>query len=149
LPADATHGDGGGAAAGRVARAAVVAAVLGVLATWTSADGVRLDGVEGPNNGWLVLVLAVLALAWTRPLARGSRVGIVGVAGAGVAMAWTALESWLDGRAVLGASAGVGLLLVLAASVALVGAAVARAAVPRAGEDPQRRPEGGRSARHD
>jgi uncharacterized membrane protein YhhN len=126
LPADATHGDGGGAAAGRVARAAVVAAVLGVLATWTSADGVRLDGVEGPNNGWLVLVLAVLALAWTRPLARGSRVGIVGVAGAGVAMAWTALESWLDGRRVFEGRVGIGLVLVIAAGVVLVATSVSR-----------------------
>jgi hypothetical protein len=41
-------------------------------------------------------------------------------------MAWTAVESWLDGRAALGTSAGWGLLLVVVASAALAAAAVLR-----------------------
>ena len=41
-------------------------------------------------------------------------------------MGWTAVASWRDSRDVLGASVSYGLLLVLAASVALAAAGVAR-----------------------
>jgi hypothetical protein len=105
-------------------RLAIALAAAGVLAPWTRESAVRLDGLEGPNNGWLVLILAVLALGWIGSMSRGSWVGVAGVGGAGLLMGWTALESWLDGRA--GAAPAWGLFLVLAASAALAGAAVAR-----------------------
>ena len=111
-----------------VAVVAVAVAALGVFLTWTTDGPVRLDGTQGPNNGWLVLILAAFALAWARPLARGSWVGVVGVLGAAVVMGWTSVESWKDSRDVIGATASLGLVLVLAASLALAGAAVARAA---------------------
>ena len=43
-------------------------------------------------------------------------------------MGWTAVENWLDSRDVLGATASYGLLLVVAASVVLGSAAIARGA---------------------
>jgi uncharacterized membrane protein YhhN len=88
---------------------------------------VSLNGIQGPNDGWLVLIVAALALAWTRSMARASRVGIVAVLGAAAVMGWTAVQDWLDGRDVFGADVGWGLLLVLVASLVLAGTAVARA----------------------
>jgi hypothetical protein len=88
---------------------------------------VRLDGIQGPNNGWLVLIVAAFALGWARSMNGGSWIGVVGVLGAAIVIAWTAVENWLDSRAVYGATASFGLLLVLAASIALAAAAVARA----------------------
>ena len=46
--------------------------------------------------------------------------------GAAVVMGWTAAENWLDNRAVLGATASYGLVLVVLASVALAAIAVVR-----------------------
>jgi uncharacterized membrane protein YhhN len=111
----------------RLAWLAIAAAAVGVFSTWTSAGAVDLDGVQGPNNGWLVLIVAAFALAWTRSMARGSRIGVAGVLGAAVVMGWTAVENWLDSRDVFGAGARFGLLLVVAASIVLAGTAVARA----------------------
>jgi hypothetical protein len=125
LPEDATRG----AAASRtrlVAWAAIAAAVIGVFSTWTDDGPVSLNGTQGPNNGWLVLIVSAFALGWTRPLVRGSWAGVAGVLGAAVVMGWTAVENWLDNRAVLGATASYGLLLVVLASVALAAIAVVR-----------------------
>jgi hypothetical protein len=88
---------------------------------------VDLDGTQGPNNGWLVLVVAAFALGWTRSLARGSWTGVLGVLGASGVMGWTAVQNWLDSRDVFAAAASFGLLLVVAASLALGAAAVAQA----------------------
>jgi hypothetical protein len=119
---------GGTAAAWRTAtRLAAVAVLFGVFVTWLADGPVRLDGTQGPNNGWLAVILAVLTLPWLRMLARGSWVGVVGVLGAGLVIGWTALENWLDARATIGASIGFGLLLVLAGSVVLMAAALVRA----------------------
>jgi hypothetical protein len=106
---------------------AIAAAVVGVFSPWTSDGPVQLNGTQGPNNGWLVLIVAGFALGWTRSMARGSWVGVVGVFGAAVVMGSTAVPSWLDSRDVFDASPAYGLLLVVAASVAVGGAAVARA----------------------
>ena len=108
-----------------LARIAIVVAVIGVFLTWTQDEPVSLTGVQGPNNGWIVVLVGLLALAWTPALARGSWTGVVAVLGTAVAMAWTAIESWLDARAVQGASAGLGLVVTVAASVVLVAVAVA------------------------
>jgi hypothetical protein len=75
--------------------------------------------------------VAALALGWTRSMTRGSWVGVAGVLGSAFVIGWAALESWLDGRAVVGATAGFGLLLVVAASIALGAAAVVRGAALR------------------
>lgn len=110
-----------------IALVAVAAVVVGVFSTWTTVGPVTLNGTQGPNNGWLVVIVAAFALAWTRSLARGSWIGVVGVFGAAVVIAWTAVENWLDNREVLGASVGYGLVLVIAASAVLAGTAVATA----------------------
>jgi hypothetical protein len=104
---------------------AIAAAVTGVLSTWTTDGPVHLGAVEGPNNGWLVLIAAGLALGWTRSMLRGSWIGIVGVFGASIVIGWTAIANWLDSRAVLAARASYGLVLVVLASLALAGTAVA------------------------
>ena len=108
-----------------MALGSVAAAVLAVFLTWTSDGPVELNGTQGPHNGWLVVILAMFALAWVRSMARGSWIGIVGVVACAVVMAWTGIESWLDSRSVLDASASYGLLVVVVASGALAGAAVA------------------------
>ena len=110
----------------RVTWIAIGAAIAGVFTTWVTDDPVTLNGAQGPNNGWLVVIVAALALLWGRSMARGSWVGVVGVAGSAAVIGWTAVENWRDGRDVLGASVGYGLLLVVAASVLLGVAALAR-----------------------
>jgi hypothetical protein len=108
-----------------VSRFAVVAVLVGVFMTWLADGPVRADGTQGSNNGWLAVIVALLAVVWLRWLERGSWIGVVGVLGSGLVIAWTALENWLDARA-LGASVRVGLLLVLAAGAVLTAVAVVR-----------------------
>ena len=105
---------------------AIAIAVVGVFCTWTKTGPVTLNGTQGPHDGWLVVIVAVPAFLWTRSLARGTWVGVIGVLGSAAVMGWTALASWRDSRDVLGASVGYGLLLVLGASLALAAAGVAR-----------------------
>jgi hypothetical protein len=126
----ATEGVARDRGAGRratAARIAIAAVVIGVFLTWTSDEPVTLNGTQGPNNGWLAVIVAAFALGWTWPLRRGSWIGIVGVLGAAAVIAWTAIENWLDNRDALGASASFGLILVVAASVVLAALAVATA----------------------
>jgi hypothetical protein len=103
-------------------RVAVASVLVGVFLTWVADGPVRLDGTQGPNNGWLALIMAGLALLWIRML--GSWVGVIGVLGSGLVIFWTALENWLDSRATIGASAAPGLVLVLVGSAVLSAAAV-------------------------
>jgi hypothetical protein len=112
---------------GLASRAAVAAVLVGVFVTWLDDGPVRLDGTEGPNNGWLAAILAVLALPWLRLLERGSWVGVIGVLGAGLVIGWTALENWLDARATLAASAGLGMVLVVGGGAVLAAVALVRA----------------------
>jgi hypothetical protein len=123
---DATRPGGAGFTRRPVAPAALAAALLGAFLTWTSDGGVHLGGTEGPNNGWLIVIVSALGISWTRSMARGSWVGVAGVLGTAVVIAWTAVENWVDSRAVFGASASFGLLLVVAASIALASSAVLR-----------------------
>lgn len=109
-----------------VASIALAAAAIGVFSTWTNDGPVSLNGTQGPNNGWLVLIVGGFALAWTRSFARGSWFAVTALLGAATVMAWTALENWLDNREVVGAQASYGLILVVAASVALAASAVMR-----------------------
>jgi hypothetical protein len=105
---------------------AVAVAVLGVFLTWTSVESANLDGTQGPNNGWLVVIVGIFALGSIRLMARGSWVGVVGVFAASMVMVWTTLENWLDNRDVLGGTPGLGIFLVLLAAVALGACAVVR-----------------------
>jgi drug/metabolite transporter (DMT)-like permease len=103
--------------------------VIGVFSTWTTAGSVTLNGTEGPNNGWLVVILVVPALAWSRMMERDSwtgAVGVVGLLGVSIVILGTALENWADNREVLQASVGHGLLLVVAAGATLALAAAFR-----------------------
>jgi len=112
-----------------VALVAIAVAVVGVFCTWTSAGPVTLNGTEGPNNGWLVVLMGAMALGWVRLMRRDTWTGAIGAGGAlfaAVVICWTVLEDWLDNRDVLDASVGYGLVLVLAAAVALGGAAIVR-----------------------
>ena len=93
-----------------------------MFSTWTTIGSVTLNGTQGPNNGWLVVLLALPTIAWARMLERSSwsgAIGVVGVLGAALVILWTATENWLDNRETLGASVGHGLLLVLVAGLAL------------------------------
>ena len=58
---------------------AVAVALVGVFLTWTSVGSMSLDGTQGPNNGWLVVIAGAFALGWIRPMVRGSWIGVVGV----------------------------------------------------------------------
>ena len=57
-----------------VARIAIAVVVVGVFLTWTTDEPVTLNGTQGPNNGWLVVIVAAFALGWTWSMAeaRGS-----------------------------------------------------------------------------
>ena len=107
-----------------ICRASIVLAVVGVFGTWRSAGPVSLDGLEGPHDGWLVIIFALIALAGVRSLSRYGWLGIVTVLGAACAMLYTAVRNLLDDGAVFGGSAGWGLWLSIGASVALAGAAL-------------------------
>jgi len=109
-----------------VTRVALAAVVVGVFCTWFTAGPVTLNGIEGPNNGWLCVLLAGPALLWARRMERDSWVGVVGVLACALVIAWTAAENWVDARRVLEAGVSYGLLLVLVAGVALAAAAVVR-----------------------
>ena len=106
-------------------RIAVAAVLVGVFVTWLADGPMRLDGTQGPNDGWLAAIVAGLALLWIRML--GSWPGVIGVLGSGLVIGWTALDDWLDARAVIGASPRLGLALVLAGSVALTAVAIVQA----------------------
>jgi hypothetical protein len=108
-----------------VCRIGVAAVLVGVFVTWVADGPVRLDGTQGPNDGWLAAIVAGLALLWIRMLE--SWPGAIGVLGSGLVIGWTALENWLDARAVIGASPRLGLVLVLAGSVALTAVALVQA----------------------
>jgi len=112
-----------------VSAIALLVVVVGVFCTWTTVGPVTLNGTEGPNNGWLVVLLAVISLGWSRLMRRDTWTGAIGAVGvllAAVVICWTVIENWLDSRDVLDASVAYGLLLVLAGGVALGAAAVLR-----------------------
>jgi hypothetical protein len=71
------------------------------------------------------VIVALFAMGWARPLARGSSIGAIGVSGPWLRIAWTGIEGWTDNRAVLDAGAGVGLPLVVGAAIMLAAMPVA------------------------
>jgi hypothetical protein len=102
----------------------IIVAVVGVFGTWRSAGPVSLDGFEGPHNGWLVIIFALIALAGVRSASRGGWLGIVLVLGCAAVMIYTAAEDIVDDNDVLGGSSGWGVWLTIAASAVLAGVAV-------------------------
>ena len=107
----------------RVASLALAAAAIGVFLPWTHDGPVHLDGLEGPNNGWLVLIVAGIALCWMRSMGRGSLLAGAAVFGCGLIIGLTAVNDWVGGRRVLDANAAYGVMLVVAAGVVLAAAA--------------------------
>jgi hypothetical protein len=95
-----------------------------VFGTWRVAGAVSLNGLEGPHNGWLVIIFGLIALAGVRALARGSWFGIVTVLGAAAVMISTAVKDVVHDGSVLGGHSGRGLWLTVAASAVLAGAAI-------------------------
>ena len=106
------------------ARALIFLAIVGVFGTWRSSGHVSLDGFEGPHNGWIVIIFALIALAGLGSMSRGGRLGIVLVLGCAAVMLFTAVENVVDDGDVLGGRSGWGVWLTIAASAALAGAAV-------------------------
>jgi cardiolipin synthase len=104
--------------------AAITLAIAGVFGTWRNAGPVSVDGFEGPHNGWLVIIFALIALAGVAPLSRGSWLGFVTVLGSACVMLFTAVENIVDDGEVLGGSSGWGAWLTVAASAVLTGAAL-------------------------
>jgi hypothetical protein len=58
-----------------------VLAIVGVFGTWRSVGAVSLDGLEGPHNGWLVILFGLIALTGVGSLSRGCWIGFVTVGG--------------------------------------------------------------------
>ena len=98
---------------------ALALVIAGVFSTWSVDGSVSLNGTQGPNDGWLLAILAVLGLGWARMMERGSWVGVAGLVATAIVMCWSALADWLDSRDTVSSSAGHGLLLVLVGSVVL------------------------------
>ncbi len=108
---------------GWICRAAIVLAITGVFGTWRNAGPVSLDGFGGPNNGWLVIIFALIALAGVGALSRGSWLGIVTVLGSAAVMIFTAVHDVVNDGDVIGGSSGWGVWLTVAASAVLAGCA--------------------------
>ena len=102
----------------------IVLAIAGVFGTWHNAGAVSLDGFEGPHNGWLVIVFALIALAGVHSLSRGGWLGIVTVIGCAAVVIFTAAENIVDDNDVLGGSSGWGVWLTIAAATVLGGTAI-------------------------
>jgi hypothetical protein len=107
-----------------ICRASIVLAVVGAFGAWRNAGPVSLDGFEGPHDGWLVVIFALIAFAGVPSWSRHGWLGILTVLGAGCAMLYTAIGDLLDDRSAFGGSVGWGLWLCIGASVALAACAV-------------------------
>ena len=108
---------------------AVGAALVGVFSTWAKIGPTTLNGTQGPNDGWLVVIVSGFAIVGSRVMERNSwtaAIGALGVLGAALVICWTAIEDWHDNREVFEASAGHGLWLVVVAGVVLAVVAVLR-----------------------
>jgi CDP-diglyceride synthetase len=118
----------------RLAGAAILLAIAGVFGTWRSAGAVSLDGFEGPQNGWLVVIFGLIALAGLRSLGRGGWLGIVLVLICAAAMLVAPAQSLADDT--LGGGSGWGVWLTIVASAALAAVALGAAAERVRGSTP-------------
>jgi hypothetical protein len=114
----------------RLCRLVILLAIVGVFGTWRTAGPVSLSGVDGPHNGWLVFIFALIALVGVGPMARGSWLGIITVAGCAAVMLGTPIQDLVQQNSVVGGSAGWGLWLTVASS-AVLGAAAVYAVIDR------------------
>ena len=105
-------------------RASILLAIVGVFGTWRSVADVSLNGVEGPHNGWLVVIFALIALAGVGPLARGSWPGIICVLGSAAVILYAAVLALVEDGDAIGGRSGWGVWLTIVASTVLAGAAV-------------------------
>jgi len=103
----------------RVTLTGLALVVVGVFGRWSEFRGVTLNGFEGPNNGWLVVLFGLVAAGVAIPAHRGSARSTVALGIAGVMMFWTVLVA--QGPA--GASAGWGRWVAGVGSAAIVAAA--------------------------
>jgi hypothetical protein len=126
LRAEATRHGGAIRRLNLVTWTAIAAIVVAVFSTWLTDGPVTLNGTQGPNNGWLVVLIALPTIAWARMMGRGSWVGVIGVLGASLVFCWTAIENWREGRDAFGALVSYGLVLVVAAGIVLGATAVMR-----------------------
>lgn len=104
---------------------ALLAAIVGVFGTWRSAGPASTNGLEGPHDGWLVILFALIAFAGIRSLERGGRLGAVLVVGCGAAILYFAVRNLIDDGEVLGGSSGWGIWLTIVAGILVTGTALA------------------------
>ena len=100
---------------------AVLLAIAGVFGTWRSVGPVSLDGFEGPHDGWLVIIFALVSLVGVGSLSRGGRLGFVTVAGGAAAVLFTAVSDLVDDADGLGGRSGWGIWITIAAAALLGG----------------------------
>jgi phosphatidylserine/phosphatidylglycerophosphate/cardiolipin synthase-like enzyme len=118
-------------------------AIVGAFGTWATTGPVSLSGVQGPNNGWLVVIFAAIGAAGLKAASRGSWLGVAAVLGGSAVVIWTALENAFQNADVLDADSGWGLWLTLAgAALAAAAAVLGGIEHARAGVDVQQRSRG-------
>jgi len=116
-------------------RLAIVLAIVGVFGTWRKAGPVSLNGLEGPHNGWLVIIFGLIALAGVGSLSHLSWFGILAVLGGAAVMVFTAIDNLVDDNSTFGGHSGWGIWLTIGASAA-VGAIAVVAAIARVSAGP-------------
>ena len=99
-------------------------AVVGVFGPWATTGQVSLSGVQGPNNGWLVVVFAPIGAAGLKAAARGSWLGVATVLGCAGVVLSTALQNAFQNADALDADAGWGLWVTVAAAAVAAAAAI-------------------------
>lgn len=124
-----------------LALAGVVATLIGVFAVWATADTYSLSGVEGPQNGWLALLFALVGAGIAPAVARGWWLGIA----ASLLVAAVVLTTVIDSQEVAGLDTGWGYWLTLAGGALIAAAGLlalaervraARAPGPRSSDPP-------------
>ena len=105
--------------AGRLLLAGCALAAVGVFTRWTAGDGVTLNGIQGPHNGWIILIYLVVGVSVVRALGRGSR----SAAAAAVLVAIATIVTVLTTRSVPGFDTAWGYWLTLAGGGVIVVAA--------------------------
>jgi hypothetical protein len=104
-------------------RVAILLAIAGVFGTWRNSGPVSLSGFDGPHNGWLAVIFALLALAGAGAAGRGGWIGVILVVGCSAVIFYTALDNLIDDGDVLGGSSGWGIWLTIVAAALLAIAA--------------------------
>ena len=114
-------------------------AVLGVFGPWATTGPVSLSGVQGPNNGWLVVVFAAIGAAGLKAASRGAWLGVAAVLGCSGVILWTAVANAFQNADVTDADVGWGVWVTVTAAALAAGAAIL-GGVGRVRDDVDRRP---------